>query len=314
MAIETAYFHASGVAHDDCAFIGQRFDGDRGYRPGASECWVMQAARQPDGSVFVTHQYGTQRWFTGLWRSLEGKTYVSDGTGEVHHNADTAAEDSHLRWTRHKLKSSLDGIWGLDDHHVFTWGATLDDQFLFYRWDGKSWAEMPSPGFDVRSVHGLGPRSLWAGGLGGALAHWDGSGWTRVSLPLADDLTSVFAAGADEIYATTARGSLLEGSRSGWGRVADGPGPGTPLFGVTKWGGELWVAAGPFGLLRRKGRTDELEVVKDKVLANGFDSRKKLVICCFDKICGTEDGQKFRSLGAAALLEDRQDKELLDFA
>ena len=96
--------------------------------------------------------------------------------------------------------------------------------------------------------------------------------------------------------------------------MADGPGPGTPLFGVTKWGGELWVAAGPFGLLRRKGRTDELEVVKDKVLANGFDSRKKLVICCFDKICGTEDGQKFRSLGAAALLEDRQDKELLDFA
>jgi hypothetical protein len=80
MAIETAYFHASGVAYGNCTFIGQRFDGERGYRPGTSECWMMQAAGQPDGSFVVTHQYGTQRWFTGLWRSLEGTTYVSDGT------------------------------------------------------------------------------------------------------------------------------------------------------------------------------------------------------------------------------------------
>jgi len=314
MAIETAYFHASGVAYDDCAFIAQRFDGDRGYRPGASECWVMQAARQPDGAIAVTHQYGTQRWFTGLWRSLEGKTYVADGTGEAHLNPDIAADDSHQRWTRHKLKSSLDGIWGLDDRNVFTWGATRDDRFLFYRWDGNAWTDMPSPGFDVRTVHGLDPRSLWAGGLGGALAHWDGSTWTRISLPLADDLTSVFAAGPDEVYATTAGGSLLEGSRSGWGRVADGPGPGTPLFAVAKWGGELWVAGGLFGLLRRKGRTGELEVIKDKVLANGFDARKNLVICCFDRICGTEDGAKFKCQGGGVLLENRKDKELLDFS
>jgi hypothetical protein len=314
MSLVTVYHSASGPAYDNCCFLGQRFDSEQGYHPGDSECWVLQATPTPDGDVSVTHQYGTQRWLTGLWRSPRGVVYVSDSTGEMHLNPDLAADDSHQRWMRQKLKASLDGVWGLDDSNVFAWGGTFDDRFSVFRWDGRTWSEMPSPGFDVRAVHGLSPTLLCAVGRKGGIGLWDGNQWTRISAPLADDLVSVFVAGADEYYATSAGGALLEGSRSGWGKVAQGPGPGTPLFGVAKWHGELWVAAGVFGLLRRKGTSSELEVVKPNIRANGFDAREALVICSFDMVAGTVDGSDYDAIGVDSLADARSGKALLDFS
>lgn len=312
MPLTTLYYSASGLKYDDCTFLGQRFDADRGYHPGESECWVLRVTPAPDADVVIGHQYGTQRWFTGLWRAHSGRVFVCDGTGEVHVNPDLTAPDAHQRWVRQKLKASLDGVWGLDDSNVYVWGGTFDNRFLMFRWDGRSWTEMPSPSFDVRAVHGLSPASLCAVGVKGSIGLWDGGRWTRMSSPLADDLVSVFVAGQDELYATSAGGALLEGSRAGWGKVADGPGPGTPLFGVAKWRGELWVAAGAFGLLRRRGTSAQLEVVKDKLHANGLDARGSLVISCFDKIAGTVDGSDFESVAADYLLEARANKSLLD--
>jgi hypothetical protein len=314
MPLVTVYHSASGQAYDNCCFLGQRFDADRGYHPGDSECWVLRTRPAPDGDVTVGYQYGTQRWFTGLWRSLRGVVYVSDATGEMHVNPDLAADDSEKHWARHKLKASLDGVWGLDDSNVFAWGGTFDDRFSVFRWDGRSWSEMPSPGFDVRALHGLSPTLLCAVGKKGGIALWDGSQWTRMSAPLADDLVSVFVAGTDEYYATSGGGTLLEGSKHGWGKVADGPGPGTPLYAVAKWHGELWIAAGTFGLLRRKGTSAELEVVKSNIQANGFDARQALVISCFDEVAGSADGSDFEAAGADSLAEARSARALLDFS
>ncbi len=312
MAIEAMYQQASGPAFNDCFFLGQRFDDEVGYQPEESECWVLAVVRD-GGAPRVSFQYGTQRWFTGLWRSPRAVAYVTDGTGEVHVNPALTAPDSHQRWTRHRLGVPLFGVWGIDDGCVFAWGGTFDGRNVMYRWDGQRWAEMPNPGFEVNAMHGTGPNLVYAVGRLGRSARWDGRTWQQLAGPSNEHLTSVFVASADEQYATGSAGSLLEGSAHGWARIARGPGPDTALFAVAKWHGEVWVGGGAFGLLRRKGTTDQLEVVKPNIRATGFDARENLVITCFDVIAGTADGAAFKGIAQNALLNARAGKDLLDF-
>jgi hypothetical protein len=59
------------------------------------------------------------------------------------------------------------------------------------------------------------------------------------------------------------------------------------------------VGAGPLGLFRRKGNTDELEIFKDKVKAVSFSARENwLTMTCPDKVVFSADGVRFRSKGA----------------
>jgi len=312
MAIETSYLSASGSSDIDCVFIGHRFDTDIGFRPGEIESWILTTEDDGSDAPPCHVQYGAARWYTGVWRSPAKVTYVVDGDGEVHVNSNLWATDSHLKWTRHPLQASLFGVFGLDDQNVWVWGQRRVTTGVMFRWDGVSWNEVPAPTFEVVQVHGTTPNLLFAVGRNGGIAQWDGSVWRQWSCPVPDSLTSVYVVSEDEIYATGDAGALLEGSRHGWAKIASGPGPGTSLFGVAKWKDHLWVAGGPFGLLRRVGVTDKLEVVKDKVHAIGFDARVGLLATVPNRVVGSTDGNAFSSMGTDILLEQRAGKRLLD--
>ena len=311
MPIETQYVAASGTNYNACVYVGHRFDSDIGFRPREIESWVMRNLTNEGGSA-TGSQYGAARWYTGIWQSPQQRVYVCDGDGEVHFNPSLSLPDANANWTRQPFHASLFGIFGLDDEHVWTWGQRQVTTGVMFFWNGGQWKEIPAPEFEVVHVHGTSPNLLFAVGRSGGIAQWDGTSWRRWSAPVAENLNSVFVVSEDEIYATGDGGSLLEGSKHGWAKIAQGPGPGSPLLGVAKWNDRLWIAAGPFGLLRRVGTTDQLEVYKEKILATSFDVRKNLVVTTPNNIWSPVDGDKFKGAGRDMLLNQRAGKRLLD--
>lgn len=309
----TAYYSASGRSHDNCCFLGQVYNKEGGYKPREGECWIIAA--KPDGDkVNFDLPLGSGDWLTSLWLSDSGTLYVADAHQHVFRNTRIMKErglkpDSFESFA---VGASLSGIWGLSDDCVFTWGQRYDNtwEYPVFRWDGKAWTELPSPGFKVLSMHGLAPDFVYAAGHDGGIASWDGTAWKRWAVPEPETFTSIFVASDDQMYAVGVNNSVLEGSRAGWGKIAQGPAYPVPLSAVARWKGELWIGAGTFGLLRRVGTTNQLEVVKPNIHAIGFDARHNLVISCPDLIASTADGVNFRGTGKGMLLKAREGKSL----
>jgi hypothetical protein len=316
--IVTCYESASGSSFDDCTFIGLRMDEAIGYQPEEMECWVVSVRRALSGPhpLELRCQGGTMSWYVGIWRSPAGRVYIADAHGYVHSNPDLWAVDARERWESPHFETTLNGVFGIDDGCVFTWGSTFDKKHSVHRFDGTAWNELPSPSFAVRSMHGLAPDLVYAVGLGGRIARWDGARWTEVASPVSEDLKSVFVAGPDEIYAVGAAGSVLEGSAHGCEVIAQAPlgRVGMALYAVAKWRGELWIGGGPQGLFKRVANTRQLDLIKPNVKAVSLDARQTLVMGTEDWVCGTSDGQTFQAAGANFLREARAGRQLGDLS
>ncbi|WP_342378043.1 hypothetical protein NVS55_01775 [Myxococcus stipitatus] len=308
--ITTDYYSASGPTLDACAFLGQRYDEERGYKPFEGECWLM-SIRPGDGTdLRAMSHLGSTGWFTRLWRSPSGAVFISSTTDSAVIFHPDLHGDPDLEFETMKLGAPLNGVWGLDDNFVLAWGSTFEGARHVFRYDGKKWKELPAPEFEVRAMHGLAPDFVYAVGVGGGVARWNGKAWKTFPAPTDEVLNSVFVADEDELYATGGAGSLLEGSAHGWGRIAEGPVPGMPLLGVAKWKKGLWVAAGQFGLFKRVGSQNKIECIKPNLGAVDLDARKNLVISCRDKIAESADGKAFSSGGREFLMRRREGKKL----
>lgn len=247
-------------------------------------------------------EHGCATWFTRLWRSPAGSVYVSDVAGAVHRRREAGAP-----WEVFELPAVLMGVWGVDDGCVFAWGGAREHDRMF-RWDGRRWLEMPSPG-GVVALHGLAPDLVLAVGRDGLLAQWDGHRWWTIAVPVRETLSGVWVAGSDELYASGQEGTLLEGSGWGWDVIARHAGP---LHAVAKWRDELWLAAGSDGLLRRHGRTNRLAPATGSVrMATSLDARDRLVVGCRDEVAETADGVRWSVMASHALARARAGQEPL---
>lgn len=313
MAITTNYYSVKGTGMDECCYLAQRYDDERGYKPEEAECWVMTHNAGKGGLINASPHFGSTGWFTQLWRSPAGVVYVSGlSAGDVYVNPDIFAKDSAKKWKTHELGQSLDGIWGLDDKFVLAWAGSFEGKNYLFFFDGKKWKELPAPEFAIRAIHGLDRDLIYAVGEDGGVARWDGGQWKQFPTPTDEILLSVFIAGPDEFYATGSAGTLLEGSSQGWGKIASAPAPRGPLLAVAKWNDELWVAGGRKGLFKRDGKKNKLKLIKPNAKANSFDVGEKLVIGCEDFIAQTSDGENFEAAGAGALLKSRDGIDLCD--
>jgi len=279
--------HASGVSNRDCHFLVLRYEQRWGFKPDRGETWVVQCAEETLHAL-----YGIVGWFTGLWRSPAGCVYVSDSAGIVHVNLDRNPRAAP--WRQHNLKGALSGVWGIDDQCVLVWGLAKDKNVM-YRWNGRAWSEMESPGYVV-AMHGLKPDLIYAVGRGGLVARWDGRRWNKCVTHSTAMLSAVFVAGPDEMYAVGAGGVMLEGSSSGWKELLTGPGP---MFGVAKFKGEVWVGAAEHGLMKLV--KNKLKAVKPDIKAEILDARVDLLISSPKAIVGTADGATFRGTPVAAV-------------
>lgn len=294
-----SYLSASGESERDCAYIAQRYDADRGFRPRESESWVM-LHRPTEQGVATSGNIPSSNWYTGLWRAPSGVVFVSDAARRAVYRGEDLAHPLGGVWSDAQLPAAMHGVWGLDERNVYAWGGNREG-FPLFRWDGSGWRDMPSPGFEVYALHGTSPSCLWAVGDAGQAAFFDGGRWYPYPTPTSEVLNSVFVRDRDRVYATGAHGSLLEGATHGWTKIADGPGPDQPLFAVAWWGDALWVAARQWGLLRRVGTSDVLEPVQPELWAMSLEAREGLLITATHCIAGTRDGETFTTAGDGIL-------------
>jgi hypothetical protein len=288
-----AYDSASGPDLHDCCFIGLRYLKEYGIKPEWCESWVMRSSPPPaPGKQGINCCYSVGSWLTGLWRSPQNHLYATELYGRIHVCRDMATMGTASTWNTVDFKDTvMQGVWGYADDCVFVWCMVkTQPQVLF--WNGSKWAQLPPPPGKIIWMHGSSPENVYAVGYRGLLARWDGGAWTKIPLPTQENFTGVFVAGSDEMYAVGYGEALWEGSASGWGKVADGPGP---LFGVAKFAGAVFVGAKELGLFKRV--RNGLECVNPDLRALMIDPRKVMLVTCDDQIAVTSDGKTFTTKG-----------------
>ena len=301
MGNEVRCIRASGQSASAGAYLAQKYDADVGFRPGEAECHIVRTFAPPGGpddEVEVNALLSTRAWLTGLWRADSGALFVTDSRGKLYVSRNGGTRDpADVTWDEKKVDCTLWGTWGLAEDRVWAWGRRSGTGTLF-RWNGRSWSEVPAPDFPLDSLHGPSEKFLLGSGEGGKIARWDGGRWTTTQTPIEELLVSVHVAGRDEYYAAGNMGTILEGSDSGWARIAKIP---KALQGdvqaVAKWNDELWVAVSRLGLWKRTGKTNKFVAAKKALSAVSLEAREQLVVGYFDGIASSTDGATFDAYG-----------------
>jgi hypothetical protein len=320
MPLRHIYRFASGPALHECAYLGLRYETTIGAEPNYSEYAVFENTTEPgtDDEPVAHLRWRVKSLLTGIWRSPSKIVYVAD----AHEPGLLRYRDLSSGDPRDLLplgETFPEGVFGLDDQHVYIWGSRLgsngDHEYPVMRWDGQQWHELPMPGFRMVAMHGLAPDLLFAVGRNGFVGRFDGSRWRRFPVPTEEVLVSVFCAGPDEFYACGHLGIVLEGSKAGWGRISENYIENAPLYSVAKFRGDLWIAGGKQGVLRRVGTTDRLEVVKDNIGATWLDAREDhLLATCDDFIAGTRDGTSWWAAAENAYEEFLDGEPIMEWA
>ena len=280
MKLGSHYRCVSGLDVDDLCFVCVRFPRSKGFKPTHSDSWIMR--QDAEG---LRPLYGYSGWATGLWYSGRA-LFATYSRGKVIHFSAIGDDAKGDVWDLDELPAALMGVWGLDEKNVFAWADRDLSSGIMFRWNGKKWAELPSPGFGVLDVHGVAKDLVLAVGRDGLAAHWNGKAWKRARVPTESNLNGVRVSSADEIWAVGEDGSVLRGSTQRWELVAEHA---TPLYSVARFAGETWVAAGEAGTGAL--RDGKVEIVKPRVNALRFDVRGHLLASCPTKIVTTADAK-----------------------
>lgn len=288
MKLRHDFHHASGPTLDECHLIVYRSDARWDFDAESGESIVVQ--RHLGQTHLLLRQQGE---LTGLWRSLEGAVYVSYLLGGIYRNSPAPRRDT---WAQHYFDAMLHGIWGLDEEHVFAWGTRSARPFMVTG-GASGWREIPAPGH-VLAMHGVAEDVVVAVGRGGLVARWDGSAWSTMASPTADPLASVFVVSADEMYACSTNGIVLEGSVYGWSRVVER----APMLNcVAKHDQTVWVGSTLAGLHRLE--SNQLILADASLRARAFDVRAAPLVSTPARVVELGDGAPLNELTRPELIE-----------
>jgi hypothetical protein len=199
----------------------------------AGDAWAVGFTNSSDGNLTLT-----ERWNGSAWRIVPSPS---------------VSAQNHLLGVK---SFSAGNAWAVGSHNVpGSWAFST----LTMRWNGSAWSVVPSPdtpSFEnhLNAVDGVSANDLWAVGhtrngdyaVAEPLAlHWNGSAWSIVPTPTANDATleGVVALASDDVWAVGSMFSVaqlwhvpfaLHWDGRSWTRV-DVPSPtpqGGRLFGV----------------------------------------------------------------------------------
>lgn len=277
MKLGYSYKKVTGLQRDRGHWLAYRFDASRGFHPDSADFWVgsLDGTRMNNS---IRHRF----WITDLHQT-ESMVWASEASGHVFKNP---ALGLQAEWEHIALAGALQGIWGLRDDCVFTWGIHASKP-IAHHWDGDRWHQVDTPGFITR-VHGDSER-IYAVGLRGLTAKWDGAGFQKLPSPATGTLSGVFVAG-DEVHACGHGGELLVGRDDQWTQVLQHE---HELNCVARWRGRWWVGAMD-GLHRLEGGA--LENVKPNFQPHAFDARDELLITQPTHMITTADGESYTGI------------------
>jgi len=288
MKIETSFRNISGVTLDRCAVSVLRtplpFDGND------CESFIFRGTTK--GLMLDACLPG---WVKGIYRLNDG-TVFAPGEDGIHIGKCPSGTKS--TWTFYETPFSPGGIWGLSSDFVLAWGDVynkgpsdkkhkFDGRCLVWNGDGK-WRDFKSPGFGVMQIRGLAADFLYAVGVEGLVARWDGQSWKKVQVPDAGFMSDLWIVNADEMYAVSEEGAIFEGSQYGWSYVTSVD---DSLDAVTKFGRSLFVSSNSLGIHKVVGR--RLVPVAPKVKAIRFDARGQLIAATEKRVVTSADGKTF---------------------
>jgi hypothetical protein len=167
------------------------------------------------------------------------------------------------------LPTSLSGVWGSGPGDVWAFGATATGgggYSVLLHYDGGSWAVASNPfsGADEQRqfVVGWGSSAsdVWALGAIGTVAHYDGGSWSNVWDTTGNNLSGVWGAATDDVWAASNisgnnGGELLHWNGKSWASAFVTDGGLQPQFGSISGSGssDVWIASGTGGAFRWDG-------------------------------------------------------------
>jgi len=185
-----------------------------------------------------TTLYKQPVWFTNLWRSDDGRVFVCDGDGRMHHGTD--AGDS---WVVHDVSErALTAVWGFAADSVFAGGSAG----VIYQWEGVAWRAISDPlGNTLTGIAGYSPTDLYVCGEGALFLHYDGATWTPIELPTNRNLVGILPLAETDVLVSGSGGTLFRGADDTWADLSQ---PGPNLFEMTFWRDEIYIGGGGDGL------------------------------------------------------------------
>lgn len=244
------------------------------YRVGTQYLYSVSGTAPDDvwvaGSSDVFHWNGS-RWTTAVLPSpANPKSVWALAQNDIWVVGDFAFHFDGTRWTKHSTNAgALLAVWGDRANHVYAvgnkamavwdgnvwspivpnppfrlWGVgggsagafAVGDYGSMTRLYGATWwSEYQSTGSASSAVWAFSPTNVWV--VGDAVLRWNGATWSRVTGPA--NLTSMWAAAPDNIWATAAPSGLYRWNGSSWTMA---PSPSTRP--MTLWGvawNDLWA-------------------------------------------------------------------------
>ena len=126
--------------------------------------------------------------------------------------------------------TALRGVWGLDASEV--WAVGDDGTILRTTDGGATWnAETSNTTDNLSDVWGAGRDDVFAVGAGGIL-HYDGDTWQTMTTPVGTPINGVYGFGSEEVFAVGTGGEILHYDGATWSTMTSGTG--TTLEAV--WG------------------------------------------------------------------------------
>ena len=207
--------------------------------------------RRKAGGDFETIDTGVKKNVYGMWGTDTKNLYAVGGQGTLVH-WDGGGWSVQAAFTKEDLKavhgSSKDDVWavgnagavgqfnGLGWKTVPTVGTQVNYSGVYaaavaggpsdvwaasqqglYRRGANGMAKFnPSPFGNFLSIHGSGASHIWAVGMTGVVAFWNGSVWKAQSSGTSIALRSVWAAGPNSAYAVGEKGQIIHWDGNAW--------------------------------------------------------------------------------------------------
>jgi hypothetical protein len=200
---------------------------------------------------------GALNRFAAVWGSAPDAVWVAGNDRELYAQNSFSRFDGES-WVNHDQHREgwgrVTAIGGSSAEDVWFVGEDQGNGWVQH-FDGSTFSPVMYPGAEeLRAVWGHSRRDVWAVGVQGYTLHFDGDSWSdESSTTLTNDLNAVWGTGSDNVLAVGSKGAVARWNGATWELERSDPGP--ELFGV--WGpsaDDVWVVGADATVLRFDGK------------------------------------------------------------